>query len=71
MKLNLVRYQRAYVDFFEDEMVLEGYDWRKIMDIYLFQGKNPLINCVVADCKDLAECHSKLYHADKRQWDIR
>ncbi|KAI4135786.1 MAG: hypothetical protein LQ347_000375 [Umbilicaria vellea] len=42
------RYQRAYVDFFEDELVLNGYDWRKVLVEYLFTGKEPLINCVVA-----------------------
>ncbi|MCJ1251563.1 hypothetical protein MMC30_008798 [Trapelia coarctata] len=42
------RYQRAYVDFFEDELVLHGYDWRKVLDEYLFRGKEPLINCVIA-----------------------
>ncbi|MCJ1479282.1 hypothetical protein MMC13_007967 [Lambiella insularis] len=42
------RYQRAYVDFFEDELVLNGYNWPKVIDKYLFQGKEPLINCLVA-----------------------
>ncbi|SLM40715.1 Domain of unknown function DUF4243 [Lasallia pustulata] len=42
------RYQRAYVDFFEDELVLHGYDWRKVLAKYLFTGKEPLINCVIA-----------------------
>lgn len=43
------RYQRAYVDFFEDEMALKfEYDWRKVADEYLFSGKEPLINGVVA-----------------------
>ncbi|MCJ1439152.1 hypothetical protein MMC27_008543 [Xylographa pallens] len=42
------RYQRAYVDFFEDELVLNGYEWRKVLEIYLYQGKEPLINCLVA-----------------------
>ncbi|MCJ1386628.1 hypothetical protein MMC17_009754 [Xylographa soralifera] len=42
------RYQRAYVDFFEDELVLNGYQWQKVLECYLFQGKEPLINCLVA-----------------------
>ena len=42
------RYQRAYVDFFEDELVLNGYDWRKVLVTYLFQGKEPLINNLVS-----------------------
>lgn len=43
-----VRYQRAFVDFFEDELVLSGYDWRKILSEYLFKGKEPLANCLIA-----------------------
>ncbi|KAL8645184.1 MAG: hypothetical protein Q9226_007415 [Calogaya cf. arnoldii] len=42
------RYQRAYVDFFEDELVLNGYDWRKVLVTYLFKGKEPLINNLVS-----------------------
>ncbi|MCJ1405031.1 hypothetical protein MMC11_008257 [Xylographa trunciseda] len=42
------RYQRAYVDFFEDELVLNGYDWRKVIEKYLLKGKEPLINCLMA-----------------------
>ena len=42
------RYQRAYVDFFEDQLVLNGYDWRKVLSEYLFSGKEPLINCMIA-----------------------
>jgi hypothetical protein len=46
------RYQRAYTDFFEDELALKyGYDWKKVADEYLFSGKNPLINCVVTGCE--------------------
>ncbi|KAL8977479.1 MAG: hypothetical protein Q9205_006731 [Flavoplaca limonia] len=42
------RYQRAYVDFFEDELVLNGYDWRKVLTTYLFAGKEPLINNLIS-----------------------
>lgn len=46
------RYQRAYVDFFEDEMALKfDYDWRKVAEEYLFSGKEPLINGVISGCK--------------------
>ena len=37
------RYQRAYLDFFEDELVRLGYDWRRVVAEYLFQGPEPLI----------------------------
>ncbi|KAI9756167.1 MAG: ER membrane complex subunit 3 [Chaenotheca gracillima] len=42
------RYQRAYVDFFEDELVQYGYDWKKLAEDYLFSGKDPLINNVIS-----------------------
>ena len=42
------RYQRAFVDYFEDELVLNGYDWQKVLREYLYEGKQPLINNVVA-----------------------
>lgn len=41
-------YQRAFVDFFEDELANKyGYDWEKVADEYLFTGKNPLINNMI------------------------
>ena len=43
------RYQRAYVDFFEDQLALEfNYEWKKVAEKYMFSGKEPLINGVVA-----------------------
>ncbi|RAK96192.1 questin oxidase family protein [Aspergillus ibericus CBS 121593] len=42
-------YQRAFVDFFEDELVRQGYDWKSVVNEYLFSGKEPLFNSVVAD----------------------
>lgn len=42
-------YQRAYVDFFEDELALKfGYKWKDVAEEYLYSGKNPLINNVVS-----------------------
>ncbi|RDL38477.1 Uncharacterized protein BP5553_02817 [Venustampulla echinocandica] len=42
------RYQRAYVDFFEDELALNfNYDWTKVAEEYLFSGKQPLINGLI------------------------
>lgn len=43
------RYQRAYVDFFEDELVRHGYDWKKVVANYLFSGKEPLFNSLTSD----------------------
>lgn len=43
------KYQRAYVDFFEDELALKfEYDWRRVAEEYLFSGKEPLINCLIS-----------------------
>lgn len=43
------KYQRAYVDFFEDELALKfSYNWKEVADEYLFSGKQPLINGVIA-----------------------
>ncbi|KAI9831886.1 MAG: hypothetical protein M1819_004608 [Sarea resinae] len=41
------RFQRAYVDFFEDQLVRYNYDWQSIVHDYLFNGKEPLINGIV------------------------
>lgn len=40
------RYQRAWVDFFEDQVVVFGYDWKKMMEHFLYEGENPLINAM-------------------------
>ncbi|RDW71440.1 hypothetical protein BP6252_08003 [Coleophoma cylindrospora] len=42
------RYQRAYVDFYEDELALNfGYKWQAVVKEYLFSGKQPLINGLI------------------------
>lgn len=42
------RYQRAYVDFYEDELALKfGYKWQAAVEEYLFSGKRPLINGLI------------------------
>lgn len=42
-------YQRAFMDFFEDELVRRGYDWKKLVNEFLFSGDEPMINSVVTD----------------------
>lgn len=37
-------YQRAYTDFFEDEVVRHNYDWRAVVMDILLTGPEPLIN---------------------------
>lgn len=45
----IFRYERAFVDFFEDELVRLGYDWRKLVADYLFSGKEPMISSILSD----------------------
>lgn len=49
---NSGRYQRAYVNYFEDELVRLGYDWKEVVREYLFLGRAPLFNSIFANCKD-------------------
>ncbi|CAD6505676.1 BgTH12-01166 [Blumeria graminis f. sp. triticale] len=43
------RYQRAFIDFYEDELALKfDYDWKNLVDEYMFCEKKPLINGVIA-----------------------
>lgn len=43
------RYQRAYVDFFEDATSSHaiGYDWKKVVERFMFQGDEPLVNGLI------------------------
>ncbi|KAI5466344.1 hypothetical protein BGZ63DRAFT_348637 [Mariannaea sp. PMI_226] len=42
------RYQRAYVDFFEDQLAMQfSYQWKPEMEHYMFMGNEPLINCLI------------------------
>jgi hypothetical protein len=44
-------YQRAFVDFFEDQLVENGYDWHKVVEEFLLKGKKPLINNLISGCE--------------------
>ncbi|EAQ89312.1 hypothetical protein CHGG_05931 [Chaetomium globosum CBS 148.51] len=42
------RYQRAFVDFFEDALAMNhAYDWKGVIKEYMFKGEEPLINCLI------------------------
>lgn len=42
------RYQRAYVDFFEDMLAAKfSYDWKQTVDYFMFQGEQPLVNGLI------------------------
>lgn len=45
------RYQRAYVNYFEDELVRLGYDWKEVVREYLFSGRAPLFHSIFANCQ--------------------
>ena len=45
-------YQRAYVDFFEDALALKfQYNWKKVVEDYLFKGDEPLVNGLIGGRK--------------------
>jgi hypothetical protein len=46
--LIVCRYQRAFVDYFEDQLVAKRYDWKALLNEYMFEGKQPLINGLVS-----------------------
>ncbi|KAI5808092.1 hypothetical protein DFH27DRAFT_544370 [Peziza echinospora] len=37
-------YQRAFLDFFEDEVVRQGYEWKAVLMEFLLKGEKPLVN---------------------------
>ncbi|KAF1832361.1 hypothetical protein BDW02DRAFT_640822 [Decorospora gaudefroyi] len=41
-------YQRAFIDFFEDQLVSMKYDLKGLLDDFMFAGKEPLINGLVS-----------------------
>lgn len=41
---------RSFVNFFEDEMVHLGYDWKEVVAEYLFTGKEPMFDSIMASC---------------------
>ncbi|CAO2656886.1 Nn.00g056890.m01.CDS01 [Neocucurbitaria sp. VM-36] len=41
-------YQRAFIDFFEDQLVSKKYDLKDLLDEFLLGGKEPLINGLIS-----------------------
>ncbi len=42
------KYQRAYMDFFEDKLVMHfAYDWKKVVGHFLFEGPCPLFHGLI------------------------
>jgi hypothetical protein len=49
--LTVTRYQRAFIDFFEDQLVATQYNLDELLDEFLFGGKEPLINGLISGRK--------------------
>ncbi len=47
------RYQRAYLDFFEDGLSSHrvGYEWKTVVEEYVFAGDKPLLHGLIGGCK--------------------
>lgn len=48
-----VRFQLAYLDFFEGELVKNGYDWKKVAIDYMMKGPRPLLHGAACGCKSM------------------
>lgn len=42
------RYQRAFIDFFEDQLMNKKYDLQDLLEEFLLGGKEPLINGLIS-----------------------
>lgn len=50
------RFQRAFVDFFEDRLVMNfAYDWKKVLEHYMFQHKHRLVYGLFGGRKCIAD----------------
>jgi len=47
------RYARAYLDFFEDEVVRSNYDWKRVVQRYVVEGDEPLLSGMISGGKSL------------------
>ncbi|GAO15511.1 hypothetical protein UVI_02020750 [Ustilaginoidea virens] len=61
------RYQRGFLDFFEDKLAMEyAYDWKKVVEHFLFSSERPLVHGLICGCKKHANlaCASRLNTAN-------
>ncbi|KAJ5930631.1 hypothetical protein N7466_006124, partial [Penicillium verhagenii] len=42
-------YEKAFVDYYEDELVRLNYDWKEVVEEYLFSGDEPIFSSILAD----------------------
>ncbi|GKZ85967.1 hypothetical protein AnigIFM56816_000815 [Aspergillus niger] len=59
--------ERAFLKFFQGEVAREGGDWKKAIAYYLFSGKQPLINSVVAGAGHSLIHLGYAYHMSSRE----
>lgn len=55
------------MDFFEDQLVAEGYDWKGLLSHYMFSGKEPLVNSLVSGRQSV--CCDLITELTKKQLD--
>lgn len=67
------RYQRAFLDFFEDELVRYGYDWKAVVIEYVLKGPEPLIFGGIGGCMSISPpiLEPGELLTDGAQWRIR
>ncbi|KAK8035903.1 hypothetical protein PG991_001976 [Apiospora marii] len=42
------KYQRAYLDFYEDNLAnKDSYEWKKVVHRFMFEGEEPLVNSLI------------------------
>jgi hypothetical protein len=51
MELKLGSHQRNFADFYEDELVARGYDWKQLIEYYLYQGEDSLASQLISGCE--------------------
>ncbi|KAJ4372335.1 hypothetical protein N0V83_004109 [Neocucurbitaria cava] len=55
-------YQRAFIDFFEDQLVSKKYDLKDLLDEFLLGGKEPLINGLISGRKCHVRANGRVAH---------
>jgi hypothetical protein len=63
------RYQRAYVDFFEDALAMRhSYNWKRVVEEYMFGGEEPLVNCLIGGRMSFHSICSLSISTNKCSW---
>lgn len=62
------RFQLAYLDFFEDEWVKNGYDWKMVAIDYMMKGPQPLLHGAVCGRKSIFSKRGKVLIPVRFSW---